>query len=237
LFNRFKYKVFLGLFQFYEAKAVSSKRSDVFMNATWGKGFFNHLRLHLFGGRLSQTQVNGINAILASWVKHGGAEDKRQLAYVLATAFHETAGRLQPVRETLALSDDQAIARLESAFQAGRLPQVSTPYWRKDAQGHSWFGRGFVQLTFKRNYQAMADALGVDLLADPALAMALDVSADILVVGMRDGLFTGRKLSDYFSVERADWRNARRIVNGLDRADVVAGHAEVIWAGLQASSR
>jgi predicted chitinase len=224
----------LGLFQFYDSKAVSSTRSDVFMNATLDQGFFNHLRLALFGGRLSQTQVDGINAILASWSTHGAPQDKRQLAYVLATAFHETAGRLQPVRETLAQSDDQAIARLENAFQAGRLPQVSTPYWRKDADGHSWFGRGFVQLTFKRNYKTMADALGVDLLINPARAMELDVSADILVVGMRDGLFSGRKLSEYFNTSRTDWRNARRIVNGLDRADAVAGHAKVIFAGLQA---
>jgi Chitinase class I len=209
-------------------------RSDVFMNATFMKGFFNHIRVSLCGGVLSQPQVNGLNAILASFANHVCSDDKRCLAYVLATAFHETAGRLQPVRETLASSDDQAIARLERAFQAGKLPQVSTPYWRPDAQGRSWFGRGFVQLTFQRNYQAMGEALGLDLCGNPALAMELSASADILVVGMRDGLFSGRKLGDYFNDKDADWVNARRIVNGLDRADVVAGHAKVIWAGLPA---
>lgn len=204
------------------------------MNATMQQDFFNHLRRALLGGKISQAQVNGINAIVASWNRLGKTDDKRQLAYVLATAFHETAGRLQPVRETLAASDDQAIARLDHAFQAGRLPQVSKPYWRKDADGKSWLGRGFVQLTFKRNYQAMSDALGVDLITDPARAMELAVSADILVVGMRDGLFSGRKLGDYFQGERTDWQNARRIVNGLDRTEVVAGHAKAILAGLQA---
>ena len=207
---------------------------DVFMNVPLKQEFFNHLRQQLFGGRLTQVQVDGINAIVASWNRLGKTDDKRQLAYGLATAFHETAGRLTPVRETLAASDDQAIARLDRAFEAGRLPQVKVPYWRKDADGRSWLGRGFVQLTFKRNYQVMSDALGVDLITDPARAMELDISADILVVGMRDGLFSGRKLGDYFQGERADWRNARRIVNGLDRADVVAGHAEVILAALQA---
>ncbi|MBB4954494.1 putative chitinase [Agrobacterium vitis] len=204
------------------------------MNATQRQGLFNHLRLKLMGGRLTQAQVNGINAILASWAEHGQTEDHRQLSYVLATAFHETARTFQPVRETLATSDDQAIERLERALKAGQLPQVSTPYWRRDAAGQSWLGRGFVQLTHKRNYQAMAKALGVDLVADPAKAMALDVAADVLVVGMRDGLFSGRKLGDYFNDKDADWKNARRIVNGLDRADVVAGHAKVIMVALQA---
>lgn len=206
------------------------------MNATPLKGFFNHLRLHLCGGALNQEQVRGINAILASWARHGSPDDRPQLAYVLATAFHETAGRLQPARETLALSDAQAIDRLERAFQAGRLPQVKSPYWRVDATGQSWFGRGFVQLTHKRNYAAMANVLGVDLVTDPTRAMALDIAADILVVGMRDGLFSGRKLDDYLTKDGADWLNARRIVNGMDRADVVAGHAKVILSGLSQSA-
>lgn len=202
------------------------------MNDKQLKALFDHLRLTLFGGRLARAQVEGLDAIIASWIRHDHSGDQRQLAYVLATAFHETAGRLQPVRETLASSDEQAIARLERAFQAGRLQQVSTPYWRRDALGRSWFGRGFVQLTFQRNYQAMGNALGVDLVGNPSSALELPIAADILVVGMRDGLFSGRKLGDYFSKDRADWVNARRIVNGLDRADVVAGHAKVILAGL-----
>ncbi len=193
---------------------------------------FDDLRRNLCGGRLTSVQVEGISAITTSWVAHGDAENKAQLAYVLATAFHETAGRFQPVRETLASSDEQAIQRLERAFQAGRLPQVSTPYWRRDANGKSWFGRGFVQLTFQRNYQTLGKALGIDLPGNPDLALEMAVAADILVVGMRDGLFSGRKLSDYFAKDRADWTNARRIVNGLDRADVVAGHARVILNAL-----
>lgn len=202
------------------------------MNDMQLKALFDHLRATLFAGRLAKAQVDGLDAILASWNRQGRSSDARQLAYVLATAFHETAGRLQPVRETLASSDAQAIDRLERAFQAGRLPQVSTPYWRRDARGNSWFGRGFVQLTFQRNYQAMGEALGIDLPGNPARALELSTAADILVVGMRDGLFSGKKLGDYFTTDRADWLNARRIVNGLDRADVVAGHAKVILAGL-----
>lgn len=191
---------------------------------------FDRVRATLCGGRLTQAQVEGINAVLTACGRHG-ISDARQRAYVLATAFHETAGRFQPVRETLAGTDAEAIDRLERAYQVGRLPQVSDPYWRPDAQGRSWFGRGFVQLTHRRNYEALSDALGIDLIADPGRALERDIAADILALGMRDGLFSGTRLADTFSATTCDWLGARRIVNGQDRADLVAGYGKAIFAG------
>ncbi|MGE7371047.1 glycoside hydrolase family 19 protein [Neorhizobium sp. NPDC001467] len=191
--------------------------------------FFARLRANPFGGRLSRPQVAGLDAILDSWGRRSKTPDPA-LAYVLATAFHETAATMQPVRETLADSDGQAVERLERAYRAGRLPSVRTPYWRPDAQGKSWFGRGFVQLTHKRNYQAMADLTGFDLVAEPALAMRLDIAAKILVEGMRVGLFTGWRLDVFFTPGKADWTGARRIVNGTDRAERVADHARAFAA-------
>jgi predicted chitinase len=193
--------------------------------------FFARLRSALFGGRLSQGQVDGINAILDAWQARQMV-DLRWLAYMLATAYHETGKTMEPVRETLAQSDDQAISRLENAYRSGRLPQVKTPYWRKDEDGHSWFGRGLVQLTFKRNYKAMSEALGLELLSDPSRAMEMGVSADILVVGMRDGMFSGRKLADYFNDKSTDWQNARRIINGMDRAKDIAAYGRTFHAVL-----
>lgn len=121
---------------------------------------------------------------------------------------------------------------MERAYEAGRLPQVSAPYWRPDEAGRSWFGRGFVQITHKRNYQAMSVALGVDLVADPGRALDMATAADILVVGMREGLFSGVKLGDVFTATASDWTGARRIVNGLDRADLVAGYGRAILPGM-----
>ncbi|MDQ0454292.1 glycoside hydrolase family 19 protein [Rhizobium paknamense] len=197
------------------------------------KAFFNHVRVAIAGGRLGQAQVDGINAIVSAWRRLGRSDDLRQLAYGLGTAFHETAGRCAPVRETLAVSDAEAVARLEAAFAAGRLPQVSAPYWRADEEGCCWFGRGFVQLTFRQNYERMGAVLGIDLVARPELALRADVAADILVVGMRDGLFSGRRLCEFFDGDRADWVGARRIVNGLDRAERVAELARLFWDGLR----
>jgi predicted chitinase len=204
------------------------------------KVFFGRIRSSLFGGRLSWPQVEGMEAILDGWGKvpisartEAGGMDA--LAYVLATAFHETAATMQPVRETKAPTDAEAIRRLEAAFAAGRLGSTRTAYWRPDADGKCWLGRGLVQLTHKRNYEAMSAVTGIDLVAAPDCAMAMDVAVTILVEGMRAGSFTGRRLGDYFSPGRADWVAARRIINGSDRAERVARHARMFRAALDRS--
>ncbi|MEN3146781.1 hypothetical protein ABCW43_05670 [Neorhizobium sp. IRAMC:178] len=195
--------------------------------------FFDFVRTRLFKGRLVTGQVEGLTAILDGWRERGGQGEGPPLAYVLATAFHETAATMQPVRETLAASDRSAIARLDEAFAAGRLGSVRTPYWRPDADGKSWLGRGLVQLTHRRNYEAMSDVTGIDLVADPGRAMEMPVSVAILIEGMRRGSFTGRKLGDYFGQGRADWVGARKIINGSDRAELVARHARAFAEALQ----
>ena len=189
--------------------------------------FFRTVRRELFSGRLSTAQVSGLTALVAGWRALTDSDDPRRLAYCLATAFHETGGRMQPVRETFAQSDKAAILRLERAYAAGRLGQVRTPYWRVDAEGKSWFGRGLVQITHKRNYERLSAAIGVDLVGDPGRAMERDVAVKILVIGMRDGLFSGMRLADAFNRRQADWLDARRIVNGRDRAALVAGYGQV----------
>lgn len=191
--------------------------------------FFARARQKPFRGRLMQRQVEGLSAILDGWCARTGDDGaeagRRELAYVLATAFHETAATMQPVRETLARTDAEAIRRLDAAFAAGRLGSVRTPYWRRDGEGKCWLGRGLVQLTHRRNYEVMSEVTGVDLVADPGRAMEMDVSVAILIEGMRRGSFTGHRLEDYFGLGREDWVGARRIINGRDRADLVAGHA------------
>ncbi|WP_105421065.1 hypothetical protein [Neorhizobium sp. T25_27] len=195
--------------------------------------FFDLVRTKLFKGRLVTGQVEGLTVILDAWQARVGQGEAQPLSYVLATAFHETAATMQPVRETLASSDRSAIARLDEAFAAGRLGSVKTPYWRPDAEGKSWLGRGLVQLTHRRNYEAMSAVTGIDLVADPGRAMEMPVSVAILIEGMRRGSFTGRKLGDYFGQGRADWVGARKIINGNDRADLVARHARVFAEALQ----
>ena len=194
--------------------------------------FFDHIRNGPFRGRLLKPQVEGIEAILEHWQAWEKRGDDRWLAYILATVFHETAETMQPVRETLAPDDAKAIAILERAFAEGRLSWVKTPYWRPDETGQSWLGRGFVQLTHKRNYAAMAQVTGIDLVAEPDRAMETGPALAILFEGMARGSITGRKLVDYFDGDSAEWIEARRIVNGTDRAALIAGYGRSFYAAI-----
>lgn len=194
---------------------------------------FAGLRNAVFGGRLSQGQVDGVEAVLTRFSTRGWA-DPRWLAYMLATVHHETGGTMQAVRETFAPDDEEAVNRLERAWRAGKLPTVATPYWRRDAAGRSYYGRGLVQITHRENYAKMSRVTGLDLVAEPDLALRLDVSATILVVGMTEGLFSGLRLSDFFSGTKADWTGARKIVNGTDRAKKIAVTARIFDAAVRA---
>jgi predicted chitinase len=195
--------------------------------------FFDAVREELFKGELTQPQVVGIAAILDAWERRFAQADRRWLAYILATAYHETAYTMQPVRETLAESDARAVEILEAAYAAGRLSWVKTPYWRPDEDGRCWLGRGLVQLTHKRNYEAMSGLTGIDLVADPDRAMEMDAAVTILIEGMLQGSFTGHKLADHLNATTEDWVNARRIVNGTDRAEKLAGYAMVFNAAMR----
>ena len=61
-------------------------------------------------------------------------------------------------------------------------------------------------------------------------ALEPDLAAKIMFKGMIDGIFTGKKLADYFNPRTADWKNARRIINGLDHADDIATYAKKFYA-------
>lgn len=126
---------------------------------------------------------------------------RAETAYVLATAFWETGRTMKPVRE---------------AFW---LPET----WRRhNLRYYPWYGRGYVQITWQRNYTQAGLKLGKDLTTDPDVVMAPEIAAEILVRGMIEGWFTGKKLSDFITPEKVDYRNARRIINGTDKMDDIA---------------
>ncbi len=201
--------------------------------------FFNAVRGPLFGGSLSMPQVYGMEAILDRAL--AVRTPLRHLAYMLATAFHETAKTMQPILETRGPREranpsiDVAIKRLDNSFAAGKLPWVSKPYWRKDAAGKSWLGRGLVQLTHKDNYERMGKVIGVDLVTDPDKALQPGVAVSIMFFGMTRGVFTGRPLSDYLDGRTADYVNARRVINGTESARKVADYAVRFEQALLAS--
>jgi putative chitinase len=188
--------------------------------------FFARVRVRPFG-KLSQGQVDGLNVLLDTWREMYPDADIRFVANSLSQIHRETGGRMSPVRETFASSDGLAIQRLDAAWAKGQLKWVKTPYWRE-----GWFGRGHIQITHKANYQKLGKRLGVDLVGNPSLALDPKVSARIAIVGMVEGLFTGRKLSDFFNDDTDNPAGARRIVNGPDGTDalIAAMHREFLDA-------
>lgn len=183
------------------------------------KTFFDYVRRAPFGNRLSQSQVDGICSILAAWQAQCPGADDRHIAYSLATAFHETGGKMLPVREGFAKTDAQA-RRVVAARSYGKPDPVT---------GKVYYGRGQVQLTWAKNYQTMGRLLGQPLYEHPDLALDPTISAHILVEGMIRGAsgkgdFTSKALEDYFSATKDDPVGARRIINGTDKASLIAGY-------------
>lgn len=154
---------------------------------------------------------------------------RNQAAYILATAFWETARTMKPVREALAKTDQQAINRLESAWKKGRLKWVKKPYWRD-----GWFGRGYVQLTHKANYQNAEEKLGLPFTSNPALALESGPASRVLVWGSMEGWFTSKKIGDYITLNKSNFRAARRVINGTDKASQIAKIARDYDAALEA---
>ena len=167
------------------------------------EAFFTDIRNSLFGHHLTQAQVDGINAILDYTYSSHPNEDMRSLAYILATTYHETGAAMEPVEEV------------------GK--GAGTVYGRLDPITHvAYYGRGLVQLTWKFNYIKQSQILGLDLVNNPDLAMEIGTAVKILVEGMFGGHFTGRKLTDYFSTTANNATGARAIINGNDRAALIA---------------
>jgi putative chitinase len=132
--------------------------------------------------------------------------DLRWIAYMLATTFHECAGTWQPIAE----------------YGKGKGREYGKPDSRT---GKTYYGRGFVQLTWDDNYLTMGKLLNVDLLNNPDLAMKPDIAYSIMSWGMRKGMFTGVGLSKYINSEKCDYIGARKIINGTDKAQLIAGYA------------
>jgi len=171
-------------------------------------------------GPLKQSQVNGFENILDRWAV-SGLTDLRWLAYMLATAWHETGCVMQPIAE----------------WGKGK----GRPYGNPDPRtGQIYYGRGWVQLTWYANYLKMSKLLFGDnrLVTDPDLVLDLEVATDILFEGMTTGKsfagdFTGKHLGNYFNKTVDDPTNARRIINGTDKAKLIAGYHQIFLNGLQ----
>ncbi len=179
------------------------------------EAFFDIVRTEF--GSLRQGQVDGFRTVLdfmkewpLSWA-----------AYGLATIWHETAATMQPIKEMGGPAYFHDMYDIE-----GKRPEVAKRLGNtKPGDGIKYAGRGYVMITGRANYKKF----GIE--NDPDSALHQSVAGEILLNGMAKGMFTGKKNSDYLP---GDYVNARRIINGADRAQTIAEYARQFEAALSA---
>ncbi|EJG0649828.1 peptidoglycan-binding protein [Vibrio parahaemolyticus] len=172
----------------------------------------------LFDGKMNGTQracILGFAFVYAMFVMLGMTVPLQYLAYVLATTYHETGRTMKPIEE----------------WGKGQ----GRPYGEPDPDtGETYYGRGYVQLTWLANYIKAKAAVynrnwqqgTIDFVSAPELALNPFYAAQIAISGMMAGWFTGKKLSDYLQADGSfDYINARRIINGTDKAETIAAYA------------
>jgi len=188
------------------------------------QGFFDSIRQSgVFGGPLKPDHVAGLETVLV--VAKAAGWPLAFTAYALATALHETAYTMQPVREAFWLSDN----------------------WRRNnLRYYPFYGRGYVQLTWQANYERADRELALNgrLTNDLDLALDPDIAARIMVKGMQEGWFAGDRAGGRHRLDRhlpangagtlANFTSARRIINGTDRARKIADEAIKFQTALQA---
>lgn len=206
-----------------EIDALARDAVEAVLKDDLRKPFFDSVRHSLFSGSLKQGQVDGMNTLLD--VLHDSP--RAHAAYVLATVYHETARTMKPIAEYgRGRNYDYGRWRVNSENER-YCPKIRGGAVYTFAEcPHLFYGRGYVQLTWYANYEKAGAKLGVDLINNPDLAMQPDIAAKIMLQGMREGWFTGRKLDDYLGGGQWDFVNARKIINGMDKAQQIADIAQ-----------
>ena len=143
---------------------------------------------------------------------------RNQAAYVLATTRHETAYTMKPIKE---YGGNKYF--FDMYDKDGDRPDVAKRLGNtKSGDGVKFPGRGYVMMTGRENYTNAKETYGIDFVGNPDLAMVSESAVQILVGGMISGTFTTKKLSDYITLQNSDFVNARRIINGTDKAQQIA---------------
>lgn len=187
---------------------------------------------------LPQESKNSLRKVFKSISEYYGNEkkccNKFRIAYMLATVKHETGHTFNPVEEANWLSWKSRKKYFEDMYD----PVLGKNETRKNkaieigntspGDGVKYYGRGYVQITGKTNYQKMTDKFNVDFINDMTKVTEHEWAMKILIYGSEDGVFTGKNLSKYISDSKQDYTNARRVINGTDKAATIAGYAEKI---------
>lgn len=183
---------------------------------------FNKLHSSGLFRNINKGQVQGIEAIINE-CQLQGVTDPREIAYILATVYHEVNKTMQPIEEYGRGAGKPYGLKLKYGKGPNKREEYSLP-------NKIYYGRGLTQNTWYEIYEKLsktqkAKAEGWDFLNKPELLLSLTPSVWATVYAMRTGLYTGRKLSQYFNT-KTDWVGARAIINGQDKAKLIAGYAQ-----------
>jgi predicted chitinase len=203
------------------------------------KAFFDAIRKPLFGGTFEQSQVVGITRLLDVWEKFYAIDGNcEELAYDLATSYHETAATMQPIMER---GPRKYFDKYETGTRLGKILGNTKP-----GDGYRFRGEGDVQNTGRANAAKATRrlnklfGLNIDLEANPSLRSDPMISAHSLFLGNREGWWTGKALGRFIDgkdeaddVDVKEYLAARGVVNGSDKAQKIANHALVFETALR----
>lgn len=186
------------------------------------KKFFDNYRKEF--GKLNQSKVDNLNFLLTK-LESGRFKLEAQIAYILATILHETNDTFYPVVEGYWLKTNR-LSALYKYYQLNNRKALSSIF-PNGIEGKTYEGRGYVQLTHDWNY----DKFG--LKDTPEKAQEPETAFMVMEKGMANGIFTGLKLQTYINEEITDYKNARKVINGLDKANLIAGYASKFFKGIE----
>lgn len=194
------------------------------------KVFFDACRNGVMGPTLDDGEVSGAGAILDAMA----GSPLAWTAYALATAWHETAHSMQPIKE---FGGPTYLTRMYDP--TGQRPSLARANGNTTpGDGVKYCGRGYVQLTWRNNYKRAGDKVGYPLDGNPDLALRPDIAAQIMRRGMEEGWFTGKAFEHFLpkvgAADRPAFINARRIINGADKAGQIADYASGFQSALSA---
>lgn len=176
------------------------------------KLFFDGHRTHF--GKLIQDQVDALEELLSYMEQDARLTDVRWAAYMFATVKLETGDTFRPIRE----------------YGRGKGRKYGIPHPKT---GLVYYGRGLTQNTWYENYLALTQAWNkqhpdeqLDFTKNPDLFLEMRYSYWAMSYGMRTGLYTGKRLSHYINDKGCNYVLARKIINGQDKAQLIAGWAK-----------